>query len=243
MWKNIAVDKFMCYNKRMELEKYIGLLNNEYYGKFKDFKNMLLERNRICNLTSICDEKGVFYKHFLDSIAGESLFFKGAHVAEIGSGGGFPSIPLKLVRDDLKFTLIESTGKKCAFLNEVVDKLQLNCVQVRNIRAEDGAHDKNMREKFDICCARAVAQLNTLAEYCLPFVKIGGSFIAYKGDCEEELKAAEKAIKVLGGEIEKVINYDLPEGNGKRTLISIRKVKSSPPLYPRGRGLERKKPL
>lgn len=227
----------------MDFEKYLGLILNERSEVFNRFKELLLNHNKICNLTSICDEKGVLYKHFLDSIAGEFLFPDGAKAVEIGSGGGFPSIPLKIVRDDLHFTLIESTGKKCTYLESVVDKLGLNCVKVLNIRAEEGAHSKNLREKFDICCARAVAGLNTLAEYCLPYVRVGGSFIAYKGECADEIKEAENAIKILGGEIEKVIEYELPEQSGKRTLISIRKIKSTPPAYPRGQGKERKKPL
>lgn len=224
----------------METEKYLEVIKNK---RFNNFSELLVERNKVCNLTAISDEKGILYKHFLDSVAGESFFPFGAEVVEIGSGGGFPSIPLKLLRDDLKFTLIESTGKKCAFLNEVVDNLSLNCVKVLNIRAEEGAHDKNLREKFDIACARAVAQLNTLCEYCLPYVKVGGLFIAYKGECSEELKAAERAVKLLGGEIEKVISYELPEACGRRSLVLIRKITPSPPKYPRGQGRERKSPL
>ncbi len=227
----------------MDVEKYLYLINFEFSERFGEFKKILLEQNKICNLTSVCDDKGVFYKHFFDSIAGEFLFPNGAHVVEIGSGGGFPSIPLKIIREDLIFDLIESTGKKCTYLKQVVDKLGLNCVQVLNIRAEDGARDKNLREKFDISCARAVARLNTLAEYCMPFVKVGGSFIAYKGDCYDEIKEAERAVKILGGEISQVLTYDLPENCGKRTLVNIKKVKSTPLIYPRGRGLERKKPL
>lgn len=224
----------------MELEKYLEAVDG---GKFKEFGELLLEHNKICNLTSIVDEKGVKYKHFLDSLAGESYFPENSDVIEIGSGGGFPSIPLKLFRDDLRFTLVESTGKKCAYLEKVVDKLGLKCVQVKNIRAEDGAHDKNLREKFDIACARAVARLNTLCEYCLPFVKTGGRFIAYKGGAEEEIREAQNAIKTLGGEIEEVVNYGLPEDEGKRTLIIIRKIKTTPDKYPRGQGKERKNPL
>ncbi|MDE7453323.1 MAG: 16S rRNA (guanine(527)-N(7))-methyltransferase RsmG, partial [Clostridia bacterium] len=182
-------------------------------------------------------------KHFLDSVAGEGLFPQNSKVVEIGSGGGFPSIPLKIIRDDLDFTLIESTGKKCAYLNEVVDKLNLNCVQVLNIRAEDGARDKNLREKFDIACARAVARLNTLCEYCLPYVKVGGSFIAYKGEVETETEEAANAIKVLGGKIDKIISFDLPEDGGRRNIIKITKIKPTPQNYPRGQGRERKNPL
>ena len=150
---------------------------------------------------------------------------------------------MKIVRDDLRFTLIESTGKKCEFLKTVVDNLKLSCVQVENIRAEEGARRGDLREKFDVAVARAVARLNTLCEYCLPFVKVSGKFIAYKGCAEEEIEEAKNAIKTLGGAIEKVENYTLPEGFGSRTVIVIKKVKSTPEKYPRGRGLERKKPL
>ncbi|MDE6613186.1 MAG: 16S rRNA (guanine(527)-N(7))-methyltransferase RsmG [Clostridia bacterium] len=226
----------------MDEEKYTDVIKNICSDKFTAFKDMLLSCNELYNLTAICDEKGIFYKHFLDSLAGEKEFHLNADVVEIGSGGGFPSIPLKIVRDDLKFTLIESTGKKCSFLNGVVEKLSLNCVKVLNIRAEEGAHSENLREKFDIACARAVARLNTLCEYCLPFVKVGGSFIAYKGEAEDEIKEALNAVKILGGEIESAESYVLPEC-GRRTLIKIRKVKSTPEKYPRGQGKERKNPL
>lgn len=232
----------MLYFYGMDFENYEALIKNKCSDKFTAFKNMLLSCNKLYNLTAICDEKGIFYKHFLDSLAGEEHFPLNADVVEIGSGGGFPSIPIKLVRDDLKFTLIESTGKKCSFLKDVVDKLSLNCVKVLNIRAEEGAHSKNLREKFDIACARAVARLNTLCEYCLPFVKVGGSFVAYKGDADDEIEEALNAIEILGGEIESVIKYELPEC-GRRTLIKIKKIKTAPEKYPRGQGRERKNPL
>lgn len=227
----------------MDFEYLLGLVKNEYRDKFCEFEKILQTDNKVCNLTSICDEKEVLYKHFLDSLAGERYFLKNASVAEIGSGGGFPSIPLKIIREDLIFTLIESTGKKCAHLSSVVDKLGLNCVQVLNIRAEEGAHNEKLREKFDISCARAVARLNTLCEYCMPYVKVGGRFIAYKGACDEEIKEAVNAIKILGGEIEDIVKYELPEGEGVRTLVIVRKIKSTPLKYPRGQGKERKQPL
>lgn len=239
----IEIFKNICYNRAMQEEKYLGLIENGCGGQFNKFASLLTEHNKICNLTSVTDEKGVRYKHFYDSIVGEKLISFGASVVEIGSGGGFPSIPLMIVRGDLKFTLIESTAKKCRFLESVVDSLSLNCAQVLNIRAEEGAHNKNLREKFDFAVARAVAQLNSLCEYCLPYVKVGGKFIAYKGDAAEEIKSAENAIKLLGGEIEEVISYSLPEDFGKRTLVVIRKIKPTPPLYPRGQGKERKQPL
>jgi 16S rRNA (guanine527-N7)-methyltransferase len=227
----------------MEIENYLEKINNEYLEKFTEFKNLLIKHNAMYNLTSVLDEKGIMYKHFLDSVVGEKYFPRNAAVVEIGSGGGFPSIPLKIIRDDLNFTLIESTGKKCAYLETVVENLGLKCVQVRNIRAEDGGRDKKMREKFDISCARAVAKLNSLCEYCLPFVKVGGKFIAYKGECEEELEESKNAIKILGGKIVGVESYELPEGFGKRTLVVIEKIKSTPEKYPRGHGSERKNPL
>ena len=227
----------------MEQEKYLSLINKGFCEKFNKFYTLLTEYNKICNLTSITDKKGVKYKHFYDSIVSEKLISFASSVVEIGSGGGFPSIPLKIVREDLKFTLIESTNKKCTFLKSVVESLDLNCVQVLNLRAEEGAHDKNLREKFDFALARAVAPLNTLCEYCLPFVKVGGKFIAYKGDCNGEIEEARNAVKILGGELEEIIDYSLPEDFGKRKLVVIKKIKSTPPLYPRGQGKERKKPL
>lgn len=225
----------------MEITRLHALIKSRE-DKFELFKELLKEHNKMYNLTSVCDDEGIYFKHFLDSVAGEEFFDEGASVAEIGSGGGFPSIPLKIVRDDLRFTLVESTGKKCNYLNTVVDKLGLSGVKVLNIRAEDGAKDKALREKFDICCARAVARLNTLSEYCLPFVKVGGKFIAYKGDCDGEIEEAANAIKTLGGEIEKVVRYEL-ENCGKRTLVVVRKIRSTPSNYPRGNGKERKNPL
>jgi len=212
--------------------------------KFAVFKDTLIEYNKMYNLTAITDEKEIYIKHFLDSIIPRNYFSGGTEVVEIGSGAGFPSLPLKLVRNDLKFTLIESTGKKCNFLNVVVDKLGLDGVKVLNIRAEDGGRNVELREKFDFCVARAVARLNTLCEYCIPFVKVGGKFVAYKGsDAREEIEESENAVKILGGAIEKIDNYELPQDGGKRTVIVIKKVKNTPQKYPRGRGLERKRPL
>ncbi len=217
--------------------------NEENIKNFEKFREILLEYNKKYNLTSILDKKEMYIKHFLDSIVPEELFPESAEVIEIGSGGGFPSIPLKIVRGDLNFTLVESTGKKCVYLEEAVKELALNNVKVLNIRAEEGGRMQNLREKFDVAEARAVAPLNTLCEYCMPFVKVGGLFIAYKGAAENELEESKNAIEILGGAIENVYSYDLPEDSGKRTVISIRKVRKTPEKYPRGRGLERKKPL
>ena len=226
---------------RMDLLFYKNLIENKYGEKFEKLFNLLTEHNKMYNLTSITGREEVFLKHFLDSVVGESYLKQGADVCEIGSGGGFPSLPLKIIREDLKFTLIESTGKKCSYLQTAVDNLGLEGVKVLNIRAEEGARDPSLREKFDCAVARAVARLNTLCEYCLPFVKVGGVFVAYKGDVAEEIKEAQNAVKVLGGRLEECNAFKL---NGeKRCLVVIRKEASTPAKYPRGRGLERKKPL
>ena len=226
----------------IDIGDYEGLITGEYSEKFDLLKEILVDNNKKFNLTSICDDEGIFVKHFLDSILGERLFKSKASVVEIGSGGGFPSLPLKIVRDDLSFLLVESTGKKCVHLKEAIEKLNMKDMQVFCGRAEDCARDAKYRERFDYSVARAVARLNTLCEYCLPFVKIGGYFIAYKGDADEEVKEALNAVKVLGGRLEKVEKYCLPNGE-KRSLVVIKKVAPTPEKYPRGQGKERKAPL
>jgi 16S rRNA (guanine527-N7)-methyltransferase len=226
----------------MNLEYYENLINVTFNEKFEKLYNLLIEHNKMYNLTAICDKSEVYIKHFLDSVVGEKYLTNGANVIEIGSGGGFPSIPLKIIRDDLKITQVESTGKKCSYLQTCVDNFAFSGVKVINIRAEDGAKDKLFREKYDFCIARAVARLNTLCEYCLPYVKVGGKFIAYKGDCGEEVEEAKNAIKILGGELEEVNTYNLPGGD-KRALVVIKKIAHTPNKYPRGQGKERKAPL
>lgn len=226
----------------MDLQPYEKIIQGEKKKEFESFKELLLQYNNKFNLTAITDEKDIYIKHFLDCVSGDMFFGKCVSVVEIGSGGGFPSIPLKLIRGDLQFTLVESTGKKCEYLKDVVDKLKLSCVQVINARAEELAKDKKYREKFDVCTARAVARLNTLAEYCLPYVKVGGRFIAYKGNNPEEIEEAKKAFEILGGEIERIEKYGLPDGES-RTLVVVKKVKRTPEKYPRGQGKERKCPL
>lgn len=226
----------------MNVDEGLKLLEN-FSKDFEKFYKILYEANKIMNLTAVCDEKGVKYKHFLDSILPADLIPYGARVAEIGSGGGFPSIPLKIIRRDLSFTLVESTKKKCEYLKDAVKKLGLENMEVLPIRAEDGGRNPALREKFDVCVARAVANLSTLAEYCLPYVKVGGIFIAYKGDAEEEIKAASNAVKKLGGKFGKTRYYELLEDFGKRCAVVVEKVEKTPPLYPRGQGRERKNPL
>ena len=231
----------------MEIRDINEIYKYEVLGEKKErleaFRALLLEYNQRYNLTTILEEKDVYYKHFLDSAAGMDLFSLNAKAAEIGSGAGFPSIVLKILRDDLSFDLFESVGKKCEFLSVVVDKLNLSNVKVHNIRAEDAAKSVEFREKFDFVTARAVARMNTLCEYCMPFVKVGGKFVAYKSGDVTEIEEAKNAYKILGGKLAGVYPYSLPENYGDRVLAVVEKNKPTPPKYPRGQGKERKSPL
>lgn len=231
----------------MKIRTVEELYQNEIMGEKREmlesFRLLLLEYNQKYNLTAILEEKDVYYKHFLDSAAGVDLFAEGGKVAEIGSGAGFPSMVLKILRSDLSFDLFESVGKKCEFLRAVVDKFGFSDVNIYNVRAEDGAKDGKFREQYDFVTARAVARMNTLSEYCLPFVKVGGQFIAYKSGDKTEIDEAQSAYKTLGGKLKAVYEYALPEGYGERVLAVVEKVKPTPLKYPRGQGKERKNPL
>ncbi len=230
--------------KIRDIEKvYTEEILGEKAEKLALFRALLLEYNQRYNLTAITEEKDVTYKHFLDSAAGVDLFTNGARVAEIGSGAGFPSMVLKILRPDLSFDLFESVGKKCEFLRVVIEKLGMERVRVFNLRAEDGAKTPEFREKYDFVTARAVARMNTLSEYCLPFVKVGGKFIAYKSGDITEIEEAKSAYKTLGARLVECIEYALPENYGDRVLAVVEKVKPTPPKYPRGQGKERKAPL
>ena len=215
-------------------------LNALQEERFEKYYRILLEYNEKFNITAITDREEVIKKHFIDSALGVDKLV-GNKLIDVGSGGGFPAIPLKIMKEDLSVTLVESTGKKCEFLKAVVKELNLTDVFVVNARAEEIAKEKEYRENFSICTARAVARLNTLLEYTLPLVKKGGIFIAYKGDADEEIIEAKTALTVLGGEILDVCKYELD--GAKRALITVKKVKNTPSEYPRGNGKERKKPL
>ena len=217
------------------------LYEGESGKKFAAFYSLLSGYNEKVNLTRIVDEADCYRKHFFDSLTGEIYFPHNSVCVEVGSGGGFPSVPLMIARPDLQFTLIESVGKKCEFLRLAVRELGLRA-RVLNVRAEEAASDPAYREKFDMCCARAVARMNTLCEYCLPFVRKGGAFVAYKGSAEEELQESVSAVKILGGKTESSEKFAL-EGGDARTLIVVRKISATPNGYPRGRGKERKDPL
>lgn len=215
-------------------------ISEEKLKKFEKYYELLVYYNTKFNITAITEKTDVYKKHFIDSLLGITLFDKGTLI-DVGSGGGFPAIPLKIMNENLTVTLLEATGKKCEFLRTVINELGLINTVVINDRAELISKVDNYRESFDYCTARAVARLNTLCEYCMPFVKVGGSFIAFKGDAEEEIIEAKNAVNILGGKIEKVINTSLDDA--KRTFISIKKIKETPLKYPRGNGKERKNPL
>lgn len=227
----------------METNVYEKIVFEKKREEFEKFRSLLLEYNEKYNLTSITEEKDIYYKHFLDSVIGERFFKEGARVCEIGSGAGFPSIPLKILRPDIKLDLFESVGKKCAFLQAVVDNFQFKDVHIYNIRAEEGAKSVEFREKYDHATARAVARMNTLSEYCLPFVKVGGSFVAYKSGDTTEIDEAKSAYKILGARLKGIETYALPENYGERSIAVIEKIKTTPMKYPRGQGKERKQPL
>lgn len=219
-------------------------LINKHLDEFELYKNMLLEWNEKFNLTAITEPTDIAIKHFLDSL----LLLKvmkipnQAKLIDIGTGAGFPAIPLKIVRQDLRITLLDSLNKRLSFLKELSAKLDIDCELV-HARAEDAAKDINHRERYDIVTSRAVSKLNVLTEYCLPYLNIGGTMLAMKGaEFQSELKDADNAIKVLGGEVEDVKEFLLPGGD-KRSVVVINKVKATPQKYPRNSAQIKKKAL
>ena len=214
--------------------------------KFEVFSELLIEKNKVMNLTSIEDPKEIEIKHMIDSLQSADLIRSfGDHdfsLIDIGTGGGFPGVPLKIVFPENRFVLLDSLNKRISFINEVVASLNLKNVESFAARAEDYA--KAERESFDFCVSRAVARLNVLVEYCLPFVKVGGFCILYKSaDCDEEITEAQNAIKELGGEFIKKEVFELPDNSGSRSLIVIRKTDICPEKYPRKAGKPSKSPI
>nr|WP_320147271.1 16S rRNA (guanine(527)-N(7))-methyltransferase RsmG [uncultured Anaeromusa sp.] len=221
-------------------------LSEEQIHKFEIYYQLLVEWNQKMNLTAITEPAEVAVKHMVDSLTAfdEQLFFAGASVADVGTGAGFPGVPLKLFRPDLQLTLIDSLQKRLNFLTAVLEATGMEMVKILHYRAEEAGQKKELREVFDFVTSRAVARLPVLCELCLPLVKIGGYFVALKGaKYEEELLEAERALKVLGAEVAQVKPVRLPGLEDVRAVIYLKKVKPTPKAYPRRAGLPEKKPL
>lgn len=220
-------------------------LTEDQISKFLKYKEILLEWNEKINLTAITDEKEIMIKHFVDSLTIlKYLPKKECSLIDVGTGAGFPGIPLKICKNDLKLTLLDSLDKRVKFLNEVGDSLSLSNFNTIHSRAEDGGLNKNYREQFDFATARAVAALPVLLEYCLPFVKKDGYFIAMKGSNTEEISTSKKALEILGGKVEEIKEIVLPfSEDAKRTIILIKKFRQTPTNFPRKAGKPTKMPL
>lgn len=221
-------------------------LNDQQKQQFDSFYELLVEWNKVMNLTGITEYEEVNEKHFVDSLS----IIKAIklddvdNLIDIGTGAGFPGIPLKIAFPHLKVVLLDSLNKRIKFLNTVIDELGLQDIKTIHGRAEDFAKQTEYREQFDLCVSRAVANLSTLSEYCMPYIHINGMFIPYKsGEIEEEVTGAKKAIHVLGGKIEEVVKFQLPGTEIGRSFVKIKKYQNTPKKYPRKAGLPAKEPI
>lgn len=229
----------MEYLKTMDIK-----LNDEQIQKFYKYMELLLEWNEKINLTAIIEPKEIILKHFVDSLTIAKYIKEKDRLIDVGTGAGFPGIPLKIYRPDLRITLVDSLNKRINFLNEVINNLKLKKINTVHSRVEDFGKDKEYREKYDYVTARAVANLSTLSEYLIPITKIGGKCICMKGnDIKEELDNGKNAINLLGGEISKIDCFELPNSDISRNIIIIDKRKNTPKKYPRKAGLPSKEPL
>ena len=239
-------------NNLNQFEKYLEqfqiTLNDKQKEQFLKYYELLVEWNGFMNLTAITEFDDVMKKHFADSLSIVKAFSKirteKLKVIDIGTGAGFPGIPLKIVFPQIELTLLDSLQKRLKFLQEVIDQLELGEVELIHGRAEDFCKPSMKREQYDLCVSRAVANLATLSELCLPYVKAGGKFIPYKSEkAEEEVREAQKAITLLGGEVKEQIGFELPESNIGRTLVVIEKKNITPKKFPRKAGMPAKEPI
>ena len=234
-------DHFLAMLEKMNIS-----LSDKQLQQFMTYYEMLIEKNKVMNLTAITDFDEVVEKHFVDSVSLIQVvdLHQPLKVIDLGTGAGFPGIPLKIVFPELNVVLADSLNKRLVFLNEVIDALGLTEIYTVHGRAEDLARMPEYREQFDLCVSRAVANLATLSEYCLPYVKTGGTFISYKsGTVQEEAEEAEKAINILGGQVKDITYFKLPDSEIDRSLVIINKKKSTPGKYPRKAGTPLKEPL
>ena len=235
-------------NRRFDQElETLGIrLTDIQKRQFDRYYELLIEWNRVMNLTGITEYDEVNLKHFTDSLTIVRIkdMENVSTLIDVGTGAGFPGIPIKIAFPHIKVTLLDSLNKRIKFLDQVVEELDLEDVVTLHGRAEDFAKKEEYREKFDLCASRAVANLSTLSEYCLPFIKKGGCFVSYKSaDSDEEIQQSEKALDILGGKIERVDKFVLPGSDMGRALVMIEKVKNTPRKYPRKAGVPSKEPL
>lgn len=218
-------------------------LNKEQLEKCYLFMNLLLEWNEKMNLTAIIEPEDIILKHFIDSFTIEKYIKNTKKIIDVGTGAGFPGIPISILQKDINITLLDSLNKRIMFLEDVIQKLQLNKVQAVHARAEEFAKNKLEREQYDISTSRAVAPLNILLEYLLPLIKVGGKCICMKGSNIEEVEEANNALNLLGGELEKIEKINLPESDIIHHIIIIKKIKTTPLKYPRKAGIPSKQPI